>query len=83
MKSNPSSSLYLYEVLLKAINAGYTKDFIAHFNGKIFCHGKSEKLYAVDEYSYVPILCPGSDAMLYLVTTYDGECGTMVDHWEQ
>lgn len=82
MKSNPNSNLYLYEVLLEAINAGYTKDFIVHANGNIYYYGNSDKFYAVHEISYVPILCPGSSATLYLLTATDGERGTLVEHWE-
>lgn len=72
----------VFPELSNAISNGYSHDFTLRADGLVRCPSSPGKGYDLDEMSITVIPCPSFKASLYLIQTYDGLRGTLVEYHE-
>ena len=77
-----SNSHFLVQELNEAKSKGFIHDFILHVNGLLYCLAYPNHYYEMHEFSAIAIPCSLLNATLYLISTNDGICGTMIEYWE-
>lgn len=59
---------------------GFTHDFLFHANGLMYCLTYPDQHYGINDLSAIAIPCMELNATLYLISTNDGVCGTMIEY---
>ena len=72
----------LISELSDAKSKGFAHDFIAHANGLLHTLTNPDRYYDIHEFAITVFPCLLLNATLYLISTYDGVKGTMIDYHE-
>ena len=75
-------SHFLIPELHEAKSQGFVHDFTLHMNGLLHCLAHPCRYYEINEFHTTAIPCAQLNATLYLISTNDGVCGTMIDYHE-